>query len=71
MKTVVLLTKKLDRSHTEAHLAEIMTSELNSWGILDKVVAIVTDVGYKIKSAVRLMNIQHIPFTTHNLKLIV
>ncbi|CAI6355581.1 unnamed protein product [Macrosiphum euphorbiae] len=51
LKTVVLCTKKLKHSHTGAHLAEIMTSELNSWGSLDKVVAIFTDGGSNIKSA--------------------
>ncbi|XP_060877420.1 E3 SUMO-protein ligase ZBED1-like [Metopolophium dirhodum] len=71
LKTVVLCTKKLEHSHTGAHLDEIMTSELNSWGILDKVVAIVTDGGSNIKSAVRLMDIQHIPCTAHKLNLVV
>ncbi|CAI6353507.1 unnamed protein product [Macrosiphum euphorbiae] len=61
LKTVVMYTKNLEHSHTGAHLAQIMTSELNSWGILDKVVGIVTDGGSNIKSAVRLMDIQHIP----------
>jgi len=48
-----------------------MTSELNSWGILDKITAIVTDSGANIKSAIRLMNIQHIPCTAHKLNLVV
>lgn len=48
-----------------------MTSELNSWGILDKIIAVVTDSGANIKSAIRLMDIQHIPCTAHKLNLVV
>lgn len=48
-----------------------MTSKLNSWGILNKVTAIVSDSGANIKSAIRLMDIQHIPCTAHKLNLIV
>lgn len=48
-----------------------MTTELNSWGILDKITAIVTDSGANIKSAIMLMNIQHIPCTAHKLNLVV
>jgi len=48
-----------------------MTSELNSWGILNKVTAIVSDSGANIKSAIRLMNKQHIPCTAHKLNLVV
>lgn len=48
-----------------------MTSELNRWGILNKVTAIVSDSGANIKSAIRLMNIQHIPCTAHKLNLVV
>jgi len=36
LETVVLCTKKLSHSHTGVHLAEIMTDELNSWGIFEK-----------------------------------
>lgn len=71
LKTVVLCTQKLNHSHTGVYLAEIMSNELNSWGIFEKVVAIVTDSGANIKSAIRLMNIQHIPCTAHKLNLIV
>ncbi|XP_025198007.1 zinc finger BED domain-containing protein 1-like [Melanaphis sacchari] len=71
LKIVVLGTKKLDQSHTATHLEEIMTSELNRWGILNKVTAIVSDSGANIKSAIRLMNIQHIPCTAHKLNLVV
>ncbi|KAF0714432.1 Uncharacterized protein FWK35_00032648, partial [Aphis craccivora] len=71
LKIVVLCTKKLDQSHTAVHLTEIMTNELNRWGILNKVTAIVSDNGANIKSAIRLMNIQHIPCTAHKLNLIV
>ncbi|XP_050056116.1 E3 SUMO-protein ligase ZBED1-like [Aphis gossypii] len=48
-----------------------MTSELNRWGILNKVMAIVSDSGANIKSAIRLMNIQHIPCTAQKLNLVV
>jgi hypothetical protein len=48
-----------------------MTTELDSWGILNKVTAIVSDSGANIKSAIRLMNIQHISCTTHKLNLVV
>lgn len=48
-----------------------MTSELNSWGVLEKIIAVVTDSGANIKSAIRLMNIQHIPCTAHKLNLVV
>jgi len=48
-----------------------MTNELNRWGILNKVTAIVSDNRANIKSAIRLMNIQHIPCTAHKLNLIV
>jgi len=70
LKTIVLCTKQLVASHTGAHLAEIMTNELSTWDIHSKVIAIVTDGGSNIKSAVRIMGIQHIPCTAHKLNLV-
>lgn len=71
LKTFVLCTKKLTESHTAVYLSEIITTELNKFDILHKVVAIVTDGGRNINAAVRLMNIQHIPCTAHKLNLVV
>lgn len=63
--------KKLTENHTVVYLSEIITTELNKFDILHKVVAIVTDGGRNINAAVRLMNIQHIPCTAHKLNLVV
>ncbi|XP_025190395.1 zinc finger BED domain-containing protein 1-like, partial [Melanaphis sacchari] len=71
LKTFVLCTKKLTKSHTAVYLSQILTTELNKFDILHKVVAIVTDGGRNINVAVRLMNIQHIPCTAHKLHLVV
>lgn len=71
LRTVVLCTKKLESNHTSVYLSQIMTKELIDWSILNKVVAIVTDGGANIKSAVRLMNIPQIPCTAHKLNLVV
>lgn len=71
LKTLVLCTKKLTESHTAVYLSQILTTELNKFDILHKVVAIVTDGGRNINAAVRLMNIQHIPCTAHKLNLVV
>lgn len=48
-----------------------MIKELKDWNIFSKVLAIITDGGANIKFAVRLMKIQHIPFTANKLNLIV
>lgn len=41
------------------------------WNIFEKVVAVVTDGGANIKSAVRHMGLSHLPCTAHKLNLIV
>jgi len=71
LKTIVLCTKKLEANHTGACLAELMTNEFSIWDIHSKVIAIVTDGGSNIKSAVRIMGIQHVPCTAHKLNLVV
>ncbi|XP_022165454.1 zinc finger BED domain-containing protein 1-like [Myzus persicae] len=71
LKTLVLCTKKLDCNHTGANICEIMREELNKWNIFEKVVAVVTDGGANIKSAVRHMGLSHLPCTAHKLNLIV
>jgi len=71
LKTIVLRTKKLEANHTGAYLAEIMTNELSIWDIHSRVIAIVTDGGSNIKSAVRNLGIQHVSFTAHKLNLVV
>lgn len=71
LKTFVLCTKKLESSHTGLYLCEIITEELNKWNIYEKVIAITTDGGANIKSAVRLMNLPHLPCIAHKLNLIV
>jgi len=71
MKTFVLCTKKLENNHTGIYISEIMTEELSKWNIHEKVVAIVTDDGANIKSAVRLMNLPHLASIAHRLNLIV
>lgn len=48
-----------------------MTNELSIWDIHSKVIAIVTDGGSNIKSAVRNLGIQHVPCTAHKLNLVV
>lgn len=71
LKTLVLCTKKLESSHTSVNLSEIMTEELNRWDIFEKVVAVVTDGGFNIKGAVRLMDLSHLPCIAHKLNLVV
>jgi len=61
----------LEANHTGAYLGEIMTNELSIWDIHSKVIAIVTDGGSNIKSAVRNLGIQHVPCTAHKLNLVV
>jgi len=71
LKALVLCTKKLDCNHTGLNISEIMSEELNKWSIFEKVVAVVTDGGTNIKSAVRPMGLSHLPCTAHKLNLIV
>lgn len=71
LKTFVLCTKKLESSHTGMYLCEKISEELNNWNIYEKVIAIITDGGANIKSAVRIMNLPHLPCIAHKLNLIV
>jgi len=48
-----------------------MTEELNRWDIFEKVVAVVTDGGFNIKGAVRLMDLSHLPCIAHKLNFVV
>lgn len=71
LRTLVLCIKKLECNHTGVNLWKIMTEELHKWKIFDKVVAVVTDGGANINSAVRQMNLPHVPCTAHKLNLVV
>lgn len=51
LKTVVLCTTKLEENHTGAYLAEIMTTELNNWGILKMLLQL-------LLMMVRILNLQ-------------
>ena len=71
LKTFVLCTLKLENSHTGEYLSQTLENIFNEWGIRHKIVAIVTDSGANIKSAVNKLRIPHIPCTAHILNLIV
>lgn len=70
-ETFVLCTKKLESSHTGLYLSRVIADELMNWNIYEKVIAVVTDGGANIKSAIRMMNLAHIPCTAHKLNLVV
>lgn len=57
--------------HTAQNLHEQINEVLNEWGILEKVVAIVTDNAANIVSAAKLGSWAHIPCFAHTLNLIV
>jgi len=71
LRTFVLATEKLTSNHTAQYLSEVLHDIFHNWNIRTKVCAIVIDSGAKIKAAVRLMNIEHIPCTAHKLNNIV
>lgn len=71
LKTFVLCTKKLNSNHTGIYISKMITEELNKWNIYEKVVAVVTDGRANIKSAVRLMDLPHLPCIAHKINLIV
>ncbi|KAF0704385.1 zinc finger BED domain-containing protein 1-like, partial [Aphis craccivora] len=71
LKTFVLCTLKLENSHTGEYLSQTLENIFNEWGIRHKIVAIVTDSGGNIKSAVNKLRIPHIPCTAHILNVIV
>jgi len=68
LKTFVLCTLKLENSHTGEYLSQTLENIFNEWGIRHKIVAILTDSGANIKSAVNKLRI---PCTAHILNLIV
>lgn len=71
LKTFVLCTLKLENNHTGEYLSQTLENIFNEWRIKHKIVAIVTDSGANIKSAVNKLRIPHIPCTAHILNLIV
>lgn len=71
LKTYILSTVKLENNHTAEYLSQTLKNIFNEWGIMHKIVAIVTDSGVNIKSVVKKLQIPHIPCTTHILNLIV
>jgi len=71
LKTYVLCTEKLENTHTGEYLSQTLKNIFNEWEIIHKILAIVTDSGANIKSAVNKLQIPHIPCTAHILNLIV
>lgn len=71
LKTFVLCTAKQENKHTGEYLCRTMKNTFNEWGIMHTIVAIVTDSEVNIKSAGNKLQIPHILYAAHTLKLIV
>lgn len=68
LKTFILTTEKLEKSHTAQYIYEVLLKVFEEWNIYNKIVAIVTDSGANIKAAIKKFNgIAHIPCTAHML----
>ena len=71
LKTLVLGTFELNNDHTADNIAEALQRVAGSWGISNKVVAMVTDNAANIVAAVRMTGWMHIPCFAHTLNLVV
>ena len=71
LKTLVLETFELNNDHTADNIAEALQRVAGSWGISNKIVAMVTDNAANIVAAVRMTGWMHIPCFAHTLNLVV
>lgn len=71
LKSVVLETSCMSKSHTKENIAEELTRICNEWKILHKVVTVVTDNASNMVAAVDLMRLRHYPCFAHTLNLVV
>ncbi|XP_039279367.1 E3 SUMO-protein ligase ZBED1-like [Nilaparvata lugens] len=69
--SAVLKTSCLTGSHTAEAIAGDVRLSLEEWGILSKVVCIVTDSGSNMIAAAGLLKIKHLPCFAHMLNLVV
>lgn len=68
----VLATREMIKTHTGANIASSISDILIEWGILDKIVTIVSDNGSNIKNAINEhLHKYHHPCVAHTLNLIV
>ena len=69
----VLNTVYLPGTHDAAAIYKTLTDIASSWGILDKVIAVVTDHAANMKAAVNLSQGKwlHVPCFAHTLNLLV
>jgi len=66
----VLATREMRESHTGVNIANLLSDILNTWGIKDKIVTIVSDNGSNIKNAINVhLCKHHHPCVAHTLNL--
>ncbi len=71
LKSVVLDTVRLVKSHITDNIAEEIRPVYNKWNILDKIHSVVTDNAAKMTAAIKQMNVRHTPCFAHTLNLVV
>ena len=71
LKSVVLDTVQMVKSHTADNIAEELRLVRNKWGISDKINSIVTDNAANMTAAIKQINVRHIPCFAHSLNLVV
>lgn len=68
LSTTTLLTPT---NHTAANIADSIREVLTEWGLMQKVVSIVTDNDSTMKKACELLEIRHFPCFAHTINLLV
>ena len=71
LKCYVLVTLELTANHTGGYLATVLKDVFEKWGIMSKLVAVITDGAPNIKSVVNILGVAHLPCIAHLLNLVV
>ena len=71
LKSAVLDTVRMVKSHTADNIAEEIRHICNKWEISEKIRSIVTDNAANMTAAVKQMNVRHLPCFAHSLNLVV
>lgn len=70
LKSLILETKKSNQSHNSKHIAELLNDVRSRWGLVDKVVAYVTDnAANVVKAVLDELKASHIRCLAHSLQL--
>ena len=71
LHSVILTTTNMQKDHTAETIADELKAATDEWGIIQKIVAVVTDNAANIVAAIRLNGWKHVPCFAHILNLIV